>query len=958
MELPKKISEALFNENALSTMVHGAIDSSKHIISAKPEFFPEYTDHGPNHNTEVLDTALGILTEDALEALSASDYAVLALSVLLHDCGMHLSSDGFVSLIDPRNELRTSADNVTWRTLWDEFILEAKRFDGRKLKSLFGTTDPISDIPDNPDDFTSKHKLLIGEFLRRHHPRLAHEIALFGFPGADGERIKICTTEHGDLPELAGLIARSHGMSMRKACDVVGERFHAREYQRVHPPILMAALRIADFLQIQPERAPKAALKLRKLSSPFSTGEWQVHQSVRNITPADDDPEAIFVDAMPKTVATFLKFRTWAEGFQRELDSTWAALGEVYGRFAAQGFDKYQLRLRRLRTSIDDAEHFAKSVPYLPSKISFEASGPDLLSLLVAPLYGNRPEIGLRELIQNSIDAVIEREHIEGQVPSGDLAGHNADVIVYPVYEGEDLVSVVVEDRGIGMDADVVQNYFLRAGASFRSSSQWKKQFTTPDGKSEVSRTGRFGVGALAGFLIGSTIAVETRRVGHATGFKFAAEIDNEAIEVTECIREIGTKITIHIDSKKNPCIEALLSNSDQQKNWDWYCGSHPRLARVDKSGEEIPAHFTAENTGEWVRVPSSDYANVRWSYRTFEAKPWSNGNAKLYSNNIYITDLTDYGDSVKVFENDISPGISLSTPTVLITDKDGRLPLNLQRNGLTERDEKLADQLKLSLTKDLILQAIALAPEVSPFEINAFEKIMTREVVAKFTSISSRNNYREKRSHWCWEDEGWRLADFSNSLQKPFILLIHDQSGLARLKDLKVDFSDVSVIWLQLGASPKNANDIQAILREQIYSGYLGRKGAFSSLNVWSSSVVHKVLQGNPTSYMKSIVNDGEEFSPGHVILRNGKLKHSVIEGFREALRNDKSEEPFVFSMVAGGNSSGGEDAGLLCSEWSDLLGGVSIPVAFEDRKSAFPGIFEEFGGRIEFIRQNFLKE
>ena len=68
----------------------------------------------------------------------------------------------------------------------------------------------------------------------------------------------------------------------------------------------MAALRIADYLQIQPERAPKSLLKLHKLRSPFSVGEWRVHQSVRNITSAGDDPEAIFVDAKPDDVATFL----------------------------------------------------------------------------------------------------------------------------------------------------------------------------------------------------------------------------------------------------------------------------------------------------------------------------------------------------------------------------------------------------------------------------------------------------------------------------------------------------------------------------------------------------------------------------------------------------------------------------------------------------------------------------
>ncbi len=41
-------------------------------------------------------------------------------------------------------------------------------------------------------------------------------------------------------------------------------------------------------------------------------------------------------------------------------------------------------------------------------KAAFRAADADLLKLLIEPLYGNRFEIGLRELIQNSVDAVRE----------------------------------------------------------------------------------------------------------------------------------------------------------------------------------------------------------------------------------------------------------------------------------------------------------------------------------------------------------------------------------------------------------------------------------------------------------------------------------------------------------------------------------------------------------------------
>jgi hypothetical protein len=74
-------------------------------------------------------------------------------------------------------------DDMPWSQLWSDFLVDASHFDYRKNMSLFGDPTPISKPSLDPDTWTEKHHRLIGEFVRQHHARLAHEIALGAFPG-------------------------------------------------------------------------------------------------------------------------------------------------------------------------------------------------------------------------------------------------------------------------------------------------------------------------------------------------------------------------------------------------------------------------------------------------------------------------------------------------------------------------------------------------------------------------------------------------------------------------------------------------------------------------------------------------------------------------------------------------------------------------------------------------------
>ena len=66
-------------------------------------------------------------------------------------------------------------------------------------------------------------------------------------------------------------------------------------------------------------------------------------------------------------------------------------------------------------------------IDYLPIRASFRAADADLLKLLIGPLYGDKPGIGMRELIQNAIDAVRELWQLGVFQMSANLAGRRGD---------------------------------------------------------------------------------------------------------------------------------------------------------------------------------------------------------------------------------------------------------------------------------------------------------------------------------------------------------------------------------------------------------------------------------------------------------------------------------------------------------------------------------------------------
>ncbi len=138
-----------------------------------------------------------------------------------------------------------------------------------------------------------------------------------------------------------------------------------------------------------------------------------------------------------------------------------------------------------------------------------------------------------------------------------------------------------IKDNGRGMDEETISMYFLKAGASYRKSANWAKEFTDKRGNSLVQRSGRFGVGALAAFLLGDTIKVETRRLGAKHGLAFEASINDEQIEIHKIDCNIGTKITIELKKgilKKLNTISRNLFLEEPGFWTNWYKFKTPKI--------------------------------------------------------------------------------------------------------------------------------------------------------------------------------------------------------------------------------------------------------------------------------------------------------------------------------------------------------------------------------------------
>ena len=568
LDVPNPLRELLAKSRPLNAAIERlASDAEQLLTDDDMPFFPAYTDHGVTHVNRVLATCVKLVPRKVWESdiLSSEDAAAMVGAAILHDLAMHLRPAGFVELVTSPGTFRSRPwfdrqqglrpPDVPWDEAWASFAREARHFSITQLDQILrpGNAGPPAVVaPDarlDPSAWREDDRLMIGEFLRRHHARLAHEIAHDGFPGASGEFV-VLHDAAPDLADVIGAIARSHNEDLR----TMEEYFDYKSPGDFRPfgvlvTYVMSVLRIADFTQLDTSRAPILLLRLKAPQSPQSVDEWNKHGAVRSVSWDHRDPTVlVFRVGETHTLRTHLQLRELFDDLEHELDKTTAVLSETYAR---DEHATLRLTKQRVRTNLDERS-LHDQLPYVPVRSALR-SADDLFRLVIQDLYGNQPAIAGRELVQNAVDAVRERlvwEKTAG-LPVAGYPDLKSDVLVEIAQTDDDRFVLTVVDKGIGMTAETVTRFFLQAGASRRG--ELAEVDVNPDGTMERMKAGRFGVGAFAAFLLSNEIHVTTRHVDERRGLEFRANIEEDLVDLrwTDC--PPGTRVTIPFDASRLP---------------------------------------------------------------------------------------------------------------------------------------------------------------------------------------------------------------------------------------------------------------------------------------------------------------------------------------------------------------------------------------------------------------------
>lgn len=922
MKIPVEFKRIVDKNPGLATTVAETINVYRQILEEnKLYFFEEYTDHGIKHINSVLEFSAKLIRKSTFDVLenSPKSAAWYILAVILHDLGMHLTNEGFYQLLNGQNdEIRIAEfDKKTWKELWEDFLNNASRYNAKEKENIFGNPDWQFRVPpiENKDKLTGEDKKLIGEFIRIHHPRLAHEIAIQGFP-APGGNLSFSADLRPSERFLIGLVARSHGMDIRNTFDYVRRKYQdtwTRPYG-TELFFLMAVLRIADYCQIDANRTNPVTLKLKSFRSPVSKNEHYTHEDLPYLQRSSIDPETLAFHCEPRNSYIFIKIKNLLMGLQNELDRSWAILGEVYGKDPKD--EQPEIQYRRIKANIDDVDAFSENASYVPEKIHFTIAH-ELSKLLIAPLYGNDPSYGVRELIQNAVDSCLQRALLEKD-------GYEGTVKI-TFFKKEEQCYFRIEDNGMGMSLDTLKNYYLRAGSSYRSSAQWKHDFVGKDGKANVHRNGKFGIGVLATFLLGKKICLQTRAMNAVSGLSFETHLENEHIEITKTKKaEVGTIIEIPVEE----AIIKMLETPKKNIRFDrWFVHSSPKIIYDDqlKVFKELGYHkhlpgYHDELPAGWYEFPAKEYKKVLWSYEL----PEFLDNVDIRSKSEDYLDLQVNGI--------IIPGIPkiIKQPLVVsVFDFEGKFPVNLSRNGI---DGELP--FKKQLIEDMVKKCFAsilLNPLTAPLSIDppgkSHKRYIADPLIGRIALLFSKTGFIVATEYF-----------FTKNKNKP-VLACELNTGVNRLalSDLENGFIDLLPSesfkdWMKVNSLKR----YKAIIR---INGQSHRSLYFKELALTGTPISLAELDNNTMQ----IVSDYE-----HAAFNISKQLDVIAKGIPAEkeiyiIESNLDHYPLIapLSVINHNELKIGEIFNSIVAHY--MNGVAEIPYDFEERKRLFPEAFEE---------------
>lgn len=465
-------------------------DYVKDLLPLVTKVFSDYTQHDIDHSIMITNYMYEII--DDVAQMNDLEISMMIYSALLHDIGMVVTDKEIAGIRQDDPNIIECKYSVVLQALKDD-------------------------------------KLALQECIRPvHAKRSAYHIA-----NMDKDKqswFVLPNSTNNNIAEDIQKICQSHNESLQwlkaelKQDDCRGNYSYNAQY-------IALLLRLADLLDIDENRTP---MHLYQLINPEGIGdmEWRQHFEIKNA-------QKIYINKTtkqkvirlygeskdPKVHRKILKYIDYIN--QELLDSI--NLSDTFQN------KKYAIIFK------SNIENMIQTKTFTFSDFRLDLDYNAVTKLLMGEhIYGDK-KYGLRELVQNSIDACMLMKEIS----------QNHKDYQYRKYEpyiniifNRDKKEVMITDNGVGMSLDILKKYFLNVGVSYYSSNEYKYKGYS------YNPIGNYGIGFLSCFMLSSDVNIESKRYDDQKLNKIELERNSEYICLTQeqSTRMQGTDIILDLD--------------------------------------------------------------------------------------------------------------------------------------------------------------------------------------------------------------------------------------------------------------------------------------------------------------------------------------------------------------------------------------------------------------------------
>lgn len=486
-------------------------------LIGRDKLFDEYTKHDISHINKMLDMLDWLVPKNTKEMLSSTDWLLIVLGVYFHDVGMLVTRNEF----DNRNVSSSFFD-----------FCENVLFSGEDSEDYF---EKINSLSTN-----NKERFLYQEFVRKNH---ATRIRYWITPG-DSPELGIT----GDIKSVIDRLLKPLGSQFRRDLGIIAESHHlddldnTEKYQTSQPygdsddetgnlQYAAVLLRTADLLHITTDRTPSEMFRLINPVDPLSQQEWAKQMAVKRVRDKKvlNKEGRIDPEAVRDTIEVHAYFQG-EEGFfglTSYLSYAASQLAKSFYWIATsvdKGLSLYEFPWNKLDDSNIETEGFLRDA------FQFTIDQKKILNLLTGHTLYNDSSVVLRELVQNSLDAIRLRLYNQSDSSPGRISIK---------WDSEKRILSVC-DNGTGMTQEIIKNHLLHVGASLYQEQGFKKKHP---GFSSISR---FGIGVLSTFMIADVVEIITCSANDVEARRLA-------------LRSVHGKYLISLLDKKNELVSPIF---------------------------------------------------------------------------------------------------------------------------------------------------------------------------------------------------------------------------------------------------------------------------------------------------------------------------------------------------------------------------------------------------------------